>query len=220
MRGIVWHNNTNFAHHRLVVLLFGFFFFCVPPLQIEQERIDKIWPKLRVLARSSPTDKHTLVKGGCKLPWWGWKSMPEVLKHSACLGFRVTNPPELSIAAHLYTTQGSFLALLCLWSTSALRWKIIGNSLAGIREIPIRCLKSGFRQSHICLVTSNWNEAWSGKGKCAFNGQKENVGNLDINKRGNRFCWLCLTPLYEENKSNLIQNESSHSSASVLPQLF
>lgn len=31
--------------------------------QIEQERIDKIWPKLRVLARSSPTDKHTLVKG-------------------------------------------------------------------------------------------------------------------------------------------------------------
>lgn len=31
--------------------------------QIEQERIDKLWPKLRVLARSSPTDKHTLVKG-------------------------------------------------------------------------------------------------------------------------------------------------------------
>uniref|UniRef100_G3U4A8 Calcium-transporting ATPase n=1 Tax=Loxodonta africana TaxID=9785 RepID=G3U4A8_LOXAF len=30
--------------------------------EIEQERIDKIWPKLRVLARSSPTDKHTLVK--------------------------------------------------------------------------------------------------------------------------------------------------------------
>ncbi|KGL79123.1 Plasma membrane calcium-transporting ATPase 2, partial [Tinamus guttatus] len=36
-------------------------FYCYP--QIEQERIDKIWPKLRVLARSSPTDKHTLVKG-------------------------------------------------------------------------------------------------------------------------------------------------------------
>lgn len=32
-------------------------------LQVEQERIDKVWPKLRVLARSSPTDKHTLVKG-------------------------------------------------------------------------------------------------------------------------------------------------------------
>ncbi|XP_073501329.1 plasma membrane calcium-transporting ATPase 2 isoform X5 [Phyllobates terribilis] len=31
--------------------------------EIEQERIDKVWPKLRVLARSSPTDKHTLVKG-------------------------------------------------------------------------------------------------------------------------------------------------------------
>ncbi|XP_015227703.1 PREDICTED: plasma membrane calcium-transporting ATPase 1-like [Cyprinodon variegatus] len=31
--------------------------------EIEQERIDKIWPKLRVLARSSPMDKHTLVKG-------------------------------------------------------------------------------------------------------------------------------------------------------------
>ncbi|KAJ3587052.1 hypothetical protein NHX12_013442, partial [Muraenolepis orangiensis] len=31
--------------------------------EIEQERIDKIWPKLRVLARSSPTDKYTLVKG-------------------------------------------------------------------------------------------------------------------------------------------------------------
>uniref|UniRef100_A0A4W6FHN1 Calcium-transporting ATPase n=1 Tax=Lates calcarifer TaxID=8187 RepID=A0A4W6FHN1_LATCA len=31
--------------------------------EIEQERIDKIWPMLRVLARSSPTDKHTLVKG-------------------------------------------------------------------------------------------------------------------------------------------------------------
>ena len=33
------------------------------PSQIEQERLDKVWPKLRVLARSSPTDKHTLVKG-------------------------------------------------------------------------------------------------------------------------------------------------------------
>lgn len=32
-------------------------------LQVEQEKLDEIWPKLRVLARSSPTDKHTLVKG-------------------------------------------------------------------------------------------------------------------------------------------------------------
>uniref|UniRef100_A0A6Q2YYH9 P-type Ca(2+) transporter n=1 Tax=Esox lucius TaxID=8010 RepID=A0A6Q2YYH9_ESOLU len=31
--------------------------------EVEQERIDRVWPKLRVLARSSPTDKHTLVKG-------------------------------------------------------------------------------------------------------------------------------------------------------------
>ncbi|KAI7811656.1 putative plasma membrane calcium-transporting ATPase 2-like [Triplophysa rosa] len=31
--------------------------------EVEQERIDKLWPKMRVLARSSPTDKHTLVKG-------------------------------------------------------------------------------------------------------------------------------------------------------------
>uniref|UniRef100_A0A8C3AJY7 Calcium-transporting ATPase n=1 Tax=Cyclopterus lumpus TaxID=8103 RepID=A0A8C3AJY7_CYCLU len=31
--------------------------------EVEQERLDKVWPRLRVLARSSPTDKHTLVKG-------------------------------------------------------------------------------------------------------------------------------------------------------------
>uniref|UniRef100_A0A8C4XW43 Calcium-transporting ATPase n=1 Tax=Gopherus evgoodei TaxID=1825980 RepID=A0A8C4XW43_9SAUR len=31
--------------------------------EVEQEQLDKVWPKLRVLARSSPTDKHTLVKG-------------------------------------------------------------------------------------------------------------------------------------------------------------
>lgn len=30
---------------------------------VRQELIDKIWPDLRVLARSSPTDKHTLVQG-------------------------------------------------------------------------------------------------------------------------------------------------------------
>src|SRR4029434_6948281 len=35
-------------------------------LQVEQERIDKVWPKLRVLARSSPTDTHTLVTGLCQ----------------------------------------------------------------------------------------------------------------------------------------------------------
>ncbi|XP_006900005.1 PREDICTED: plasma membrane calcium-transporting ATPase 3 isoform X4 [Elephantulus edwardii] len=31
--------------------------------EIDHERLEKVWPKLRVLARSSPTDKHTLVKG-------------------------------------------------------------------------------------------------------------------------------------------------------------
>jgi Ca2+ transporting ATPase len=30
---------------------------------IQQELLNKIWPDLRVLARSSPTDKYTLVKG-------------------------------------------------------------------------------------------------------------------------------------------------------------
>lgn len=53
--------------HRLLVLPFLPVVVCLHSptffLQIEQERIDKIWPKLRVLARSSPTDKHTLVKG-------------------------------------------------------------------------------------------------------------------------------------------------------------
>ena len=32
-------------------------------IKIRQDLIDKIWPKLRVLARSSPQDKYTLVKG-------------------------------------------------------------------------------------------------------------------------------------------------------------
>uniref|UniRef100_A0A915JDL0 Cation-transporting P-type ATPase C-terminal domain-containing protein n=1 Tax=Romanomermis culicivorax TaxID=13658 RepID=A0A915JDL0_ROMCU len=30
---------------------------------VKQELVDKVWPRLRVLARSSPTDKYTLVKG-------------------------------------------------------------------------------------------------------------------------------------------------------------
>ena len=30
---------------------------------MKQSKIDEIWPRLRVLARSSPTDKYTLVKG-------------------------------------------------------------------------------------------------------------------------------------------------------------
>uniref|UniRef100_UPI00358E444E plasma membrane calcium-transporting ATPase 2-like n=1 Tax=Myxine glutinosa TaxID=7769 RepID=UPI00358E444E len=31
--------------------------------EVDQKLLDDVWPKLRVLARSSPTDKHTLVKG-------------------------------------------------------------------------------------------------------------------------------------------------------------
>lgn len=31
--------------------------------QVQQHLLDKVWPKLRVLARSSPTDKYILVKG-------------------------------------------------------------------------------------------------------------------------------------------------------------
>jgi len=32
-------------------------------LQISQKLLDQVWPDLRVLARSSPTDKYNLVKG-------------------------------------------------------------------------------------------------------------------------------------------------------------
>jgi len=31
--------------------------------KVDQHKLDDIWPKLRVLARSSPQDKYTLVKG-------------------------------------------------------------------------------------------------------------------------------------------------------------
>lgn len=31
--------------------------------QVDQELIDQVWPRLRVLARSSPMDKYNLVKG-------------------------------------------------------------------------------------------------------------------------------------------------------------
>lgn len=32
-------------------------------MQVSQELLDQVWPNLRVLARSSPQDKYTLVKG-------------------------------------------------------------------------------------------------------------------------------------------------------------
>ena len=31
--------------------------------EVRQDLLDKVWPKLRVLARAQPTDKYTLVKG-------------------------------------------------------------------------------------------------------------------------------------------------------------
>lgn len=31
--------------------------------QVSQQKLDLIWPKLRVLARAQPTDKYILVKG-------------------------------------------------------------------------------------------------------------------------------------------------------------
>uniref|UniRef100_A0A8C5L8A9 P-type Ca(2+) transporter n=1 Tax=Jaculus jaculus TaxID=51337 RepID=A0A8C5L8A9_JACJA len=41
----------------------GFRMFSKGASEILLQKLDKVWPKLRVLARSSPTDKHTLVKG-------------------------------------------------------------------------------------------------------------------------------------------------------------
>ena len=32
-------------------------------VQVSQKKFDEVWPNLRVLARSSPQDKYTLVKG-------------------------------------------------------------------------------------------------------------------------------------------------------------
>ncbi len=32
-------------------------------IQISQKKLDEVWPKLRVLARSSPQDKYNLVNG-------------------------------------------------------------------------------------------------------------------------------------------------------------
>ena len=41
----------------------GLFILFDTPEQVKQELIDKVWPRLRVLARSSPQDKYNLVKG-------------------------------------------------------------------------------------------------------------------------------------------------------------
>lgn len=72
------------------------------PFQIEQERIDKIWPKLRVLARSSPTDKHTLVKGKT----WVGPGSAEV-QAPGLWGF-----PDLAPSASFQDDSGSRLGFL------------------------------------------------------------------------------------------------------------
>lgn len=72
------------------------------PFQIEQERIDKIWPKLRVLARSSPTDKHTLVKGKT----WVGPGSAEV-QAPGLWGF-----PDLALSASFQDDSGSRLGFL------------------------------------------------------------------------------------------------------------
>lgn len=88
-----------------------------------------MWPKLRVLARSSPTDKHTLVKGNgvgslltlpCPGPGWrdaGWvwpsplgsSSAPRRPKLSFQLGLRVLSSGP--IAAGDFVSQRKSLAL-------------------------------------------------------------------------------------------------------------
>ena len=55
-----WAQEERYLLYTEIITTCAFISVCV---QVEQERIDKVWPKLRVLARSSPTDKHTLVKG-------------------------------------------------------------------------------------------------------------------------------------------------------------
>ena len=58
-RGISWHL---FPHH-FSLAVFIFPTYLLRYFQIRQDLLDKIWPRLRVLARSQPIDKYTLVKG-------------------------------------------------------------------------------------------------------------------------------------------------------------
>lgn len=54
--------------HQFSSVFFSFFLFSAflywwLSTQVSQQLIDQIWPKMLVLARSSPQDKYTLVKG-------------------------------------------------------------------------------------------------------------------------------------------------------------
>lgn len=79
IRGLIKNKTSNIV--KFILISLSFF------LQIEQERIDKIWPKLRVLARSSPTDKHTLVKGEGLLTKYCSSFVPMEMKCSCLLLF-------------------------------------------------------------------------------------------------------------------------------------
>lgn len=73
-------------------------------LQVEQEQLDKIWPKLRVLARSSPTDKHTLVKG--KINWGGGTYSPgKCLQNSWRSGVSIEMAGAHLVSGHASLTK-------------------------------------------------------------------------------------------------------------------
>lgn len=40
--------------------------------EVSQDLLDEVWPRLRVLARSKPIDKYTLVKGKKQEIIFGW----------------------------------------------------------------------------------------------------------------------------------------------------
>ncbi len=70
--------------------------------QVEQERIDKVWPKLRVLARSSPTDKHTLVKGEERLIVSSEAKISQALLYSRVYIFPISGDLKIT---HMWSTK-------------------------------------------------------------------------------------------------------------------
>ena len=46
-----------------MLLIIVLLIYNIRSLQVSQAKLDQIWPKLRVLARSQPIDKFTLVRG-------------------------------------------------------------------------------------------------------------------------------------------------------------
>ena len=55
--------SSYFLHTYATYLLLFVFCFVFLYIQVDQAMFDKVWPRLRVLARSSPEDKYVLVKG-------------------------------------------------------------------------------------------------------------------------------------------------------------